>query len=388
VSERAKVLFVDDEPNLLAGMQLNLRRDYDVLIAPSGDEALTILAATPDLAVLVCDMRMPRMNGAAVLARARESAPSVTRILLTGQADVTSAISAINDGQIFRFLTKPCDRDVLSGALRAAVRHHELVTSENVLVQQTLRGAVAALVDVLALASPLAFGRASRVKKRAVQLAEQIQLPDAWQLEIAVSLQALGYISLSTGTLEKLCAGHSLDDDDQKQIARMPALTEQILSHIPRLEEIRAILSCAARQATWSGVTGEGPTELAGAILRLANEADAIETSGVQGVRMVKLVRTRGGHPAKLVDALETLVGQATSTLYVAEIPLSGLKIGMILAEDIFLNGALLVSRGYAVTGSFLERTRHFAHGAVKEPIRILLSADSGAELRTGGLSK
>ena len=204
MSERAKVLFVDDEPNLLAGMQLNLRRDYDVLVAPSGDEALTILAATPDLAVLVCDMRMPRMNGAAVLARARESAPSVTRILLTGQADMTSAISAINDGQIFRFLTKPCDRDVLISALRAAVRHHELVTSERVLVQQTLRGAVAALVDVLALASPLAFGRASRVKKRAVQLAEQMQLPDAWQLEIAVSLQALGYISLSTETLEKL----------------------------------------------------------------------------------------------------------------------------------------------------------------------------------------
>lgn len=383
-----RVLFVDDEPNLLAGMQLNLRREFEVLIANSGEEALTILAATPDLAVLVCDMRMPRMNGAAVLTRACAIAPSVTRILLTGQSDISLAISAVNDGQIFRFLTKPCQRDVLVASLHAAVRQHELVTAEKVLVQQTLRGAVAALVDVLALASPLAFGRATRVKTHAALLAEAMELPDPWQLELAVSMQALGYVALTRETLEKLYAGHVLGDDEQRQVARMPAMTEQILAHIPRLEQIRAILAVAARQAAWSGVAGEGPTELAGAILRLANDADAIETSGFVGAPMVQLLRQRGGHPPYLVDAFETLVGDESSRQHIVELPLSALKPGMVVAEDIFLNGALLVSHGYKVTGSFLERARHFAVGAVKEPIRMLMTTDAGADLRASGMSK
>lgn len=380
-----RVLFVDDEPNLLAGMQLNLRREFSVLVANGGEEALTTLAATPDLAVLVCDMRMPRMNGAVVLARACQIAPSVTRILLTGQSDISLAISAVNDGQIFRFLTKPCERDVLVTALHAAVRQHELVTAEKVLVQQTLRGAVAALVDVLSLASPLAFGHATRVKKHAAGLAEAMEVPDAWQLELAVSMQALGYISLTPETLAKLYAGHVLSDEEHHQVARMPALTEQILAHIPRLEQIRAILGVAARQAAWSGVAGEGPTELAGAILRLANDADAIETSGVTGSFMVRLLRQRGGHPPYLVDAFETLVGEESSTHHIVELPLSALRVGMVVAEDIFLNDTLLVSRGYTVTASFLERARHFAEGAVREPIRMVMMTEPGVDLRMSG---
>ncbi|MEO8846132.1 MAG: response regulator [Kofleriaceae bacterium] len=379
---RARVLFVDDEANLLAGMQMNLRRDFEVLIANHGEEALTILAATPDLAVLVCDMRMPRMNGAAVLTRACQIAPAVTRILLTGQSDVSLAISAVNDGQIFRFLTKPCERAELVASLHAAVRQHELVTAEKVLVQQTLRGAVAALVDVLSLASPLAFGRATRVKKHAARLAEAMEVADPWQLELAVSMQSLGYISLTAETLEKLYAGHLLNDDEQRQVARMPAMTEQILAHIPRLEQIRAILAVAARQAAWSGVAGEGPTELAGAILRLANDADAIETSGMTGAFMVKLLRQRGGHPPYLLDAFETLLGEESSTHRIVELALSALRVGMVVAEDILLNGTLLVSRGYTVTASFLERARHFAEGAVREPIRVLMMTDAGVDQR------
>ncbi len=388
MSTKLKILCVDDEPNVLAGMQLNLRREYDILGAANGEQAMAILEATPDIVVIVCDMRMPKMNGAAVLTRCRELYPEITRILLTGQTDMASAISAVNEGQIFRFLTKPCDRDPLLAALQAAVAHHRLCSSERVLLQETLRGAVAALVDILALAAPLTFGRATRVKRRANQIAELAALPDAWQLEMAVSLQHLGYMSLSAETLTKLHAGHVLSEDEQKQVAKMPAMTEQILSHIPRLEPIRAILDVAARQSAWSGVAGGGKTELAGAILRLANEADAIETSGVAGMRMVKLLRTKPGHSVQLLDMLEKIIGRATSSLFIAELPLAGLRSGMVIAEDIFLNGALLVSRGYSITPSFLERARHFAKGAVKEPIRILMTNDEAQDQRAGGISK
>jgi CheY-like chemotaxis protein len=376
---RPRILCVDDEPHVLAGMQLNLRRDFDVLIATSGELALGLLEVHPDVSVIVCDMRMPKMNGAALLAAVRARFPDVTRVLLTGQADMSAAISAINDGQIFRFLTKPCDRDALLTALRDAVQHYQLIHAERVLLQETLRGAVEALVDLLALAAPLTFGRANRVKQRARQLAEHLELSDAWQLEMAVSLQHLGYMALSHSTLEKLYAGHDLDEDAQKELARMPTVTEQILSHIPRLEPIRAILEAATRQSNWSGFAGEGSVELAGAILRLANEVDAIETTGVGGMHVVKLLRTRGGHPAQLLDALQVLVAQSTSN-YIVELPLAALRGGMVVADDLFLNGALLVARGYVVTASFLERARHFAKGAVKEPIRILMTERDGAD--------
>lgn len=384
---KPKILCVDDEPNVLAAFQLNLRREFEVLAASSGEQALAILESTRDIKVLMCDMRMPRMNGAAVLTRARELYPSVSRVLLTGQADTASAISAVNDGQIFRYLTKPCDREPLIAALSAAVEHNRLIMAEKVLLQETLRGAVAALCDVLALASPLAFGRANRVKARSAKLAEQLALPDPWQLEMAVSLQHVGYVSLPPATLEKLYAGKALTDEETKQVARVPDVTEQLLRHIPRLEVIREILAIAARQAAWSGVAGQGPTELAGAILRISNDADAIETSGMTGDAVVKLIRQRGNHAPAVIDALEATIGNVTST-YIAEIPLIGLRAGMVLAEDIHLNGALLVSRGYVVAPSFLERTRHFQVGAVKEPIRILVTQDSGADKRGGTTSK
>lgn len=385
---KPKILCIDDEPNMLASMQLTLRRDFEVVVASSGEQGLQLIDAVPDIVVMVCDMRMPRMNGAAVLSRARELRPDITRILLTGQADTASAITAINDGQVFRFLTKPCQPDVLIGSLKAAVEHNRLVNAERVLVQETLRGAVAALVDVLALASPLTFGRANRVKKRAVQLAEQVKLPDPWQLELAVSLMHLGYVAVDQETLEKLYAGEPLNEEEQRRVAKMPAMTEQILSHIPRLETIREILNVAARQAAWNGVAGEGAVELAGAILRLAADADAIETSGVHGVKMVKLLRQRGGYNLKLIEALEVLVGRATSSLYIVELPLLGLRPGMVLADDVFLNGALLVSRGFSVTSAFLERAKHFATGAVKEPLRVLMSTDGTADQRAGTTSK
>jgi CheY-like chemotaxis protein len=355
---KPKVLCVDDEPNVLAAMQLTLRREFEVVTADSGEMALTILETVPDVAVLMCDMRMPRMNGAALLARVRELHPEISRVLLTGQADLESAMSAINDGRVYQFLTKPCERETLIAALRGAAEHHRLVVSERVLLRETLHGAVEALVEVLALTAPLTFGRANRVKQRAKQLAQELGLPEAWQLEMAVSLQHLG----------------------------SPQVADQILSHIPRLEPIRAILAAATRQATWSGVAGEGPIELAGSILRLANDADAIEQGGVTGEPMVDLLRHRGGHSAPLLDALQILVDDA-SCATVLEIPLHGLRAGMVIDEDLYLNGALLVSRGYAVTQSFVERIRHFAKGAVKEQVRILTQGVNVDQPR-GAISK
>lgn len=123
-ADRPRVLCVDDEPALLNGLRLVLNRHYRVHIASSGKEALALLEQDPDFAVIISDMRMPGMGGAEFLARACALAPQAQRMALTGESDLTSAISAINDGQIFRYLSKPCPPPQLLAAVQAAIERY------------------------------------------------------------------------------------------------------------------------------------------------------------------------------------------------------------------------------------------------------------------------
>ena len=245
-SGKVKVLCVDDEPPVLAGLSLNLSRRYNLLTATSGFAAIKVLQANTDVAVIISDMRMPVMDGATFLKSAREWAPDAVRMLLTGQADVDSAVSAVNEGQVFRFLTKPCSMVRLLGMIQAAVDHHRLVTAEKVLLEQTLRGSITALMDVLSLTNPVSFGRAARIKAYASSLAHVLSMPDPWQVEVAAMLSQLGYISLPHETMEKLEHGQALSLEEAAMVARVPSVSEQLVAHIPRLEVVRGMLAALA----------------------------------------------------------------------------------------------------------------------------------------------
>ncbi|MBV9949331.1 MAG: response regulator, partial [Myxococcales bacterium] len=119
MATKPRVLCVDDEPNVLEGLALSLRRGHDVVTAGGGEAGLEILGRDPTIAAVVSDMRMPGMDGATFLGKARALAPDATRVLLTGQTELDAAITAINEGRIFRFLTKPCPPAVLVPAVEA-----------------------------------------------------------------------------------------------------------------------------------------------------------------------------------------------------------------------------------------------------------------------------
>jgi EAL domain-containing protein (putative c-di-GMP-specific phosphodiesterase class I) len=112
------VLLVDDEPELLAGLRLALRKEpFDLLTASSGREGLALLEQHP-VALVVSDERMPEMPGSVFLTEVRLRHPDVERVVLTGQASMEATIAAINDARVFRFLTKPCRPDELATAIR------------------------------------------------------------------------------------------------------------------------------------------------------------------------------------------------------------------------------------------------------------------------------
>lgn len=188
MSQRHKVLCVDDEPGVLEGLTLTLRRRYDVLTASNGALGLQRLEENPDVVVILSDMRMPQMDGATFLERSRAIAPDASRILLTGYADLDSAVAAVNLGQVFRFMQKPSSPATILAAVDAGVNQHRLVTAEKVLLEQTLHGAIAVLTQVLALVSPVEFGHGTRLKRRVSDLAMRLHLPNRWQVEVAAML--------------------------------------------------------------------------------------------------------------------------------------------------------------------------------------------------------
>lgn len=363
-AERPTVVCVDDEPQVLLGLGLHLRRHYDFVSFTSPAEALQRIAQGP-VAVLISDMRMPGMNGAEVLAKARQLSPDTTRVLLTGFADLESAISAVNEGQLFRLLTKPCPPDTLLTTVRSAVEQHRLITSERVLLHETVRGAIAALVDVLAMASPITFGRARRIKAVVQGMAKAAALADPWALELAAELCNLGAVSLPEELVAKLYKGAVLSAAERAMAAKVPAATHQLLHHIPRLEPVWAILDELSQDPYKRSLPAK--------LLCAATDFDDVTLTGATHDEALEDLRRSDLHEAKVLDALTTAVGASTAGLTAVLVPLSKLAPGHLLAGDIHgTNGSLLMVRGTPITPAVLERLRHIAEGAgVQEPIRI-----------------
>lgn len=135
---RPRVLCVDDEPQVLAALRDTLRRQYDITTETSPRAALDRLVQDEPFAVLISDYYMPGINGAELLRRARGLAPNVVRVLMTGHASLEAAISAVNEGNIFRFLTKPCPPATLVAAIEDSIEQARLLTADRQLVERKL----------------------------------------------------------------------------------------------------------------------------------------------------------------------------------------------------------------------------------------------------------
>jgi DNA-binding NtrC family response regulator len=120
------ILLVDDEPEILFSLRGLLRREFDLHTAQSGAEALEILRRQP-IHVIMTDQRMPEMTGVELLRRARGECPEAIRLVFTGYADIKSVVDAINQGQIYRYLTKPWDPDELCAVLHEACAQYERI---------------------------------------------------------------------------------------------------------------------------------------------------------------------------------------------------------------------------------------------------------------------
>jgi signal transduction histidine kinase len=137
----ARILFVDDDPSVLDSLRRSLCRNYDIITARGPMEGLDVLREQGPFAVVVSDLRMPDMDGVTFLKKAKGSNPAIISIMLTGYGDLNTAMAAVNEGHIFRFLSKPCPIPALSNALDAALEQYRLAASEKELLRVTLENA-------------------------------------------------------------------------------------------------------------------------------------------------------------------------------------------------------------------------------------------------------
>lgn len=131
-----RILCVDDDSNVLQSYRRALRKRLQIDTALSGEEALRAMDNQGPYAVVVSDMRMPGMNGVEFLKRVKVNAPDTVRMMLTGHADLRTVLEAINDGYVFRFITKPCPPDQFARVLEAGLAQYRLITAERSLVAQ------------------------------------------------------------------------------------------------------------------------------------------------------------------------------------------------------------------------------------------------------------
>jgi len=375
-SSNPQILCVDDEVRIVEGLALLLRRDYEVHQAASAAEGLQKMSALSNLAVVISDMRMPGMDGASFLHEVMVRRPDATRILLTGEAGRESAIRAVNEGQVFRFLTKPCPIDQLKNAIEAGLIQHRLVRAERGVLRETLIGSINALMEVLALANPMAFGRASRIKRLVMNCAASMGAPEFWQLEAAALLSQVGYVVLPPALLEKLHSGQHLAPDEQAKVAAVPDITQKMLEHIPRLEPVIQILVALNWKDAQVAALGNGTIGMGARILGIVLDYDWQAAQGKPREAIFENLRGRmDRYGAAIIEHLDRCLQSASAGDQPREIPLREVVPGMSLQQDIRTHlGALIVPKGFDVTPTFLERISNIAPELLDTPVRVSLS--------------
>jgi DNA-binding response OmpR family regulator len=376
-----RILLVDDEPKVLQAIQRQFGERYELRTASDPVQGLAGLAAEGPFALVISDYRMPGMNGVQFLAEVKRANADTVRMLLTGHADLATAIAAVNESGIFRLLTKPCAPEILRASMDAALEQYRLITCEHELLEKTLSGSVKVLTEVLSLLNPPVFSHACLIRKYAKDMAAQLRLSNGWELELAAMLCHLGYITLPQQLLDKVAAREKLTKDEQAVYSGHSAVAARLLENIPRLEAVARMIrnQDIPLKPCPDQVLAQGDNAAIGeVVLKTALEFDRLINEGSSRSDALGEMRRRGVAPSELLDVL------ATAELHLFHhkaqmLPVRDLDATMIANQDIStLSGVLLVPKGRDLTSPIIERLRAFAKSVgIPEPLSVLVPDSS-----------
>jgi len=377
-----KILAVDDEKNILDAIQRQMRKKFHVETALGPEEGLAAVKQRGPYAVVISDLRMPKMDGIQFLTRVKQLAPDTVRVMLTGNADLENAIQAVNEGNIFRFLTKPCSPEILEKVIQGGIEQYRLVTAEKELLQKTLKGSINVLNKVLSLVNPEAFGKSSRIKRYVKQIAEKLDVPDVWKFELAAMLSQIGCVILPEEALKKLSQGINLTGEEVQLFDMHPMIASDLITNIPRMQKIAEMIRYQEKHFDGTGNPRDKRREkdipLGARILKVALDFDLMEAKSVFKRKAIGELKSRSGwYDPFILEVFEEIIDD--ETMYIErEVMFAELKTDMILGEDIrTYNGRILITRGQEISPIMINRLNNISKSAgIQEPIKILIPSD------------
>lgn len=378
---KPKVLLVDDEENVLLAYARVLRGRFALDTALGGEAGLERMADRGPYAVVVSDMRMPGMDGVAFLAWSMAQHPDTVRIMLTGNADQGTAMEAVNKGSIFRFLTKPCDSELLGQTLDLAVRQHQLITAEKSLLEDTLKGAIKMLVELLSCLDPISFGRAQAMSAQAEAIAKEMRMKNPWVLGIASILSQIGILTVPEGVATKIQTGAFLNSSERDLANRIPEIGADLIRNIPRLEEVAEAVLYMNKNFNGTGYPPDDRKEqaihLGGRILRVVWDYERLLSKFGNPLATVRDMEARTTwYDLDVLQAFGRCLerqGVEAPPAPTQQISLHELRIGHVLLTGIeTADGLLVVPEGTVIGLAHLQKLRNFARlSGIREPLLV-----------------
>ncbi len=326
-----------------------------------------------EFVTIVSDMEMPLMDGAAFFSYATKLAPKSTRVLLTGRSELEAAIAAVNTGQIFRFLRKPCaPRDVLA-AVDAAAEQHRLITLEEQLLAETLTGSVRLLCEVFGQIAPQVFGQNDNLQAYVLHLAHKLGRKDSWRFELAACLNLVGYVGLPDETLSRALSGAALTEQESRLVAENPLTAHRLLEKIPNFGDVAEMIRLqSAEPNRGAGAPASNDVALGAAMLRVAGAVARLVSAGASEAEAAARLKD-GSNPQDLELLLLLEDFRGTPGGEVQELRVAEMSAAMTLEEDAKTKtGVIVVPAGKQLTSAILERLLRFARaGVLVEPLRV-----------------
>lgn len=378
-----KVLLVDDDSNILSAYTRLLRGRFEFETALGGEEALARIKAAGPYAVILSDMRMPAMDGIQFLAEAKIRTPDSVRIMLTGNADQTTAIEAVNRGNIFRFLTKPCDQGLLVSSIEAGIKQNQLILAERELVEGTVKGCIDLLVELLSIADPVAFQQSQQLGLLSRKVARVMEMEDDWVVMVASLLAPIGILTIPGSVMVKVRKGDQITPREQETVVRLPEISSNLLNHIPRMAEVAKVILFKNKNFNGSGFpaiqANREEIPLGARILRVVSDyLGAMEKRSNARHVLEEMRQNQVFYDPRVINALglaldvpDEVVNEGAPSSYLATH--KTVQIGEILVDGVHTREGQLVYPPQTVVGqSHRERLKNYAAlVGLKEPFLV-----------------
>ncbi|MBN2693698.1 response regulator [bacterium] len=341
--DKHKILIVDDDTRVLAGYKRTLSNDYDILLADNPIDALNIIKLNKDIAVVISDFMMPKMDGNMFFDITKEIIPDTIRILLTGNGDFSVAIDAINKSHIDKFLVKPCLPSQMKEILSEAVKQFEKKFDEKEKLRKTFEGGIKMVMQMIELTNPTLYIIAKRASNMAKTLLPYLKFRDGNE-EDAVFLSFIGAVTLPEKIFGKIYAGVDLSDEDMELFKTYPSISSKLLSSVPEFTKIgEAVSYIHLTYLESTAIRNKGMIFLS-RVIKICTDYATLERRYLSPKKVIDIMKKNIMiYDPDLFRVLEQHIKSDEEEYKVKEITLPNVKEGMSIAKDIFDDKGVLI---------------------------------------------